>query len=92
MTTAKPIRNAVPGPVGEEAAVEAMRAGVHDFLLKGHLRRLVVAIEREIRDADVRAQRREIEEQLLISDRMASVGTLAAGVAHEINNPRTVGA
>src|ERR1700722_16020354 len=32
----------VSGTVGEEAAVEAMRSGVHDFLLKGHLRRLVV--------------------------------------------------
>jgi PAS domain S-box-containing protein len=30
---------------------------------------------------------RKLQEQLMISDRMASVGTLAAGVAHEINNP-----
>ncbi|HET9449283.1 MAG TPA: PAS domain S-box protein, partial [Aggregicoccus sp.] len=32
-------------------------------------------------------ERRKLQERLLLSDRMASVGTLAAGVAHEINNP-----
>jgi signal transduction histidine kinase len=80
----------VSGTVGEEVAVKAMRTGVHDFLLKGHLKRLVAAIEREIREADMRAERRKIQEQLLISERMASMGTLAAGVAHEINNPLSV--
>ncbi len=80
----------VSGTVGEEVAVEAMRSGVHDFLLKGQLKRLVAAVEREIRDAAVRAERRKIQEQLLISERMASMGTLAAGVAHGINNPLSV--
>ncbi|CAN5793667.1 hypothetical protein BH11GEM2_BH11GEM2_39000 [soil metagenome] len=32
-------------------------------------------------------EKRRLESQLIVSDRMASVGTLAAGVAHEINNP-----
>jgi DNA-binding NtrC family response regulator len=80
----------VSGTVGEEVAVTAMRTGVHDFLLKGHLGRLVAAIERELRESAMRAEWRKIQEQLLISDRMASVGTLAAGVAHEINNPLSV--
>jgi PAS domain S-box-containing protein len=32
-------------------------------------------------------ERRQMQARLLLSDRMASMGTLAAGVAHEINNP-----
>jgi signal transduction histidine kinase len=77
----------VSGTVGEEAAVAAMKSGVHDYLLKDKLARLVPVVERELREAALRGERRKIQQQLMISDRMASMGTLAAGVAHEINNP-----
>ncbi|HKJ07571.1 MAG TPA: EAL domain-containing protein [Gammaproteobacteria bacterium] len=46
----------VSGTVGEEAAAAMMRAGAHDYILKGHLARLPEAVRRELREARVRAQ------------------------------------
>src|ERR1700757_5082231 len=38
----------VSGTMGEETAAEAMRVGAQDYLLKGNLRRLVPAVQREL--------------------------------------------
>jgi signal transduction histidine kinase len=77
----------VSGSIGEAVAVGAMRAGAQDYVLKDDLTRLPVVVEREVRERSVRAEHAKFREQLLISDRMASAGTLAGGVAHELNNP-----
>ena len=54
----------ISGTVGEDRAVTAMKAGAHDYILKGNLHRLVPAVERELRQASLRAQRKQAEEAL----------------------------
>lgn len=54
----------VSGQIGEELAVEAMRNGARDYILKNNLKRLVPIIEREIREAKIRRQQRQAEEDL----------------------------
>lgn len=54
----------ISGTVGEEAAVTAMKAGAHDFFPKNKITRLVPAIERELREAQDRQNRRQIEQEL----------------------------
>ncbi len=51
----------ISGGIGEDTAVAAMKAGAHDYLMKGNLARLVPAVERELREAAHRAARRESE-------------------------------
>ncbi|MGC4094608.1 MAG: response regulator [Polyangiaceae bacterium] len=77
----------VSNAITESVGIEVMRVGAHDFLLKHSLGRLGAVIEREIREANMRAESRRMQQKLLLSDRLASVGMVAAGVAHEINNP-----
>ena len=70
----------VSGTIGEDVAVEAMKAGAQDFLTKGNLRRLIPAIERELRDAEVRRERRRAQTALLERARLAEL-TSDVGIA-----------
>lgn len=64
----------ISGTVGEDIAVDAMKAGANDFFTKDKLIRLVPAVEREMRDAQERRIRQQTEQQLHQSeDRFAKV-------------------
>lgn len=54
----------ISGTIGEETAVTALKAGANDFLIKGKYARLGPAIERELREAESRRERRRAEEQI----------------------------
>jgi len=54
----------VSGTIGEEAAVAAMVSGAHDYVMKNNLPRLVPAIQRELKEAESRRERKRAEEDL----------------------------
>jgi len=58
----------VSGTIGEDTAVAMMKGGAHDYMMKNNLTRLGVALERELREADVRRQRRLAVERLRESE------------------------
>ena len=58
----------ISGKMGEESAIEAMKAGANDYIIKGKYSRLVPAIERELREAEVRRERRDALDELRRSE------------------------
>ncbi len=87
----------VTGSMGEERAVECMREGATDYLLKDRLARLGPAVTRALAEKRRRAERQKadqerrlLEARLLQAQRMEAVGLLASGVAHDFNNILTV--
>ena len=54
----------VSGTIGEHVAVAAMKQGAHDYIMKGNLARLAPAVERELREAEVRRERRRANERV----------------------------
>jgi PAS domain S-box-containing protein len=74
----------VSGTIDDVSAVNAMRAGAHDYVLKGHLERLIPAIARELADAQRRRQRLLTEAELLLAQSRfsATFNQAAVGMAH----------
>ena len=59
----------VSGKVGEELAVEGMKAGAHDYVMKDNLTRLCATVERGLQEAQARRERERAEKRLKESER-----------------------
>lgn len=74
------------GTIGEERALEALRSGAADYVIKDRPKRLIPAMQRALNDVQLARERRATQEQMERVQRLENIGMLAAGIAHDFNN------
>jgi len=80
----------VSGTMGEEAAIESLRDGATDYVLKDRLSRLVPAVRRALAETEERRMRRQLQQRLHEAGRLEAISTLSSGIAHDFNNILTI--
>ncbi len=77
----------ISGTIGENVAVDMMKAGADDYVMKNNLARLLPALKRELREAEVRRARRLAEERLKESEAGLHRAQVMAKTAHVVTGP-----
>ncbi|MEO6065579.1 MAG: ATP-binding protein [Lysobacterales bacterium] len=74
------------GSIGESVAVDALRAGATDYILKHQPTRLPSAVRRALAEAGEHKARRQAEAELMRSQRFESLAVLAGSFSHDLRN------